>query len=45
MNVKFTPDNVLNSRNKGANKMFEKDVILAICDMLLARNLTTFPCF
>ena len=34
MNVKFTWDNVLISQNKGTRKMFEKDVILSVCDII-----------
>ena len=35
MNVKFTPGNVLISQNKETGKMFERDVILPVCDIIV----------
>ena len=34
MKVKFTLDRVRISQNKGTSKMFGKDVILAVCDII-----------
>ena len=34
MNVKFTLYNVRNSQNKGTSNIFERDVILAVCDII-----------
>ena len=34
MNAKFKPDDVLVSQYKGTNKMFERDVMLVVCDTI-----------
>ena len=34
MNVRFTTDNVLISQSKGTSKMFERDAIMVVCDII-----------